>query len=735
MKKNNLIKAFYVLTISLSSLTSYAQSNISPLKAPLYWSSYEYCYIVSNNGMDGYIPENVWKSNIDWMNDNLKLFGYNMVSIDGWGDDFSYNENGYRTRHSSHWEHDYAWWSDYLQNKGMVLGIYNNPLWVNLQAVSEGKIIKGTNIPLANIVNRYEPAKWFTWVQIEKEGAEEYVKGYIQYYADMGVKYLRVDFLSWFEDGIDRNPDFSVPYNRPKEYYQTALRWMKEACDANGMTLSLVMPHLYNHAESELTYAGGSMIRINDDICDAGWYRFSDMSRGYYRSIWPTYENAFDGFIHWSDIAGFGADKLIPDGDFTRINTFSNDEERKSAISLQLIAGGPIAVADQYNSIGNHIWLYQNLELLDLNHKGFTGQPLSRDLNTHKSQIWKGQMPNGEWIVGLFNRENNEQSRLIDFQNDLGISQGHVRDLWSHEDLGLKTSIVENIPSHGCRIYRITSHTYQAGSPKFSHRGGNYDKVINLTLTSPTEGASIYYTTDGSEPSPASNLYKEPIQLSTSVQIKAIAVKDGIAYSFVASEGYNISPVQINDNMYVAGDFSNWALSENQMYYVGNNDWKSENISFQKGTYNFKFANTQDWSLNDWGNTSGMQGIVNITTGGGPNATFTISESTNYYFLFNESTLLYSIIKNEGLELRNLKSKIISESKIKIAVVGSNSFTIQNVESAVVSVFNRQGINVYSKKSISNNQTIYLNQLPAGFYIIRVEENNEYATLKVLINK
>jgi hypothetical protein len=31
------------------------------------------------------------------------------------------------------------------------------------------------------------------------------------------------------------------------------------------------MPHLYNYGLDELTYAGGSMIRINADVGDGGW--------------------------------------------------------------------------------------------------------------------------------------------------------------------------------------------------------------------------------------------------------------------------------------------------------------------------------------------------------------------------------------------------------------------------------------------------------------------------------
>lgn len=43
------------------------------------------------------------------------------------------------------------------------------------------------------------------------------------------------------------------------------------------MTFSLVMPHLYNYAEDELNFAGGSMIRINADVGDGGWQRFSNV--------------------------------------------------------------------------------------------------------------------------------------------------------------------------------------------------------------------------------------------------------------------------------------------------------------------------------------------------------------------------------------------------------------------------------------------------------------------------
>ena len=47
-----------------------------------------------------------------------------------------------------------------------------------------------------------------------------------------------------------------------------------------------------------------------------------------------------------------------------------------------------------------------------------------------RRQVWKGQMTNGDWIIGFFNRETTTETRSIDFMNDLGISGSvFVRDL------------------------------------------------------------------------------------------------------------------------------------------------------------------------------------------------------------------------------------------------------------------------------------------------------------------
>lgn len=419
-------------------------------RAPLYWSVYEN-HILKPDDHTNYISEEDFKANIDWVEKNLLPYGYDMVAIDGWGDTMGFNKNGYRTTHSRTWKHDYAWWASYLQERGMNLGMYFNPLWIEMMAVEAGATIIGTDLPVAGLVNPEDKDFAFKWVNVHAPGAEEYVKGYIRFYAEMGIKYIRIDFLSWYEDGFDDEQGRVGP-ERPRQDYEIALRWMREAVDEHGMFLSLVMPHLKNEGELEAKY--GHMIRINEDVGTGGWFRFSEYERGIRRPWWSQWANTFDGFIYWSHLSGRG--QVILDGDFIRINTMGSTDEKKTVISLHLLAGGPLSPSDQYNTIGNDLWLYQNRELLELNRDGFVGKPISNDPTHPDSQTWIGQMSNGDWIVGLFNREDKPAVRTIDFRTTLGITDmANVRDLWEKQDLGQMNEFSAEIPARGVRVLRL----------------------------------------------------------------------------------------------------------------------------------------------------------------------------------------------------------------------------------------------------------------------------------------
>ena len=293
----------------------------------------------------------------------------------------------------------------------------------------------------------------FTWIVPSHKGAKEFIDGFFKYYKKIGVEFIRMDFLCLFEtaDGAGGMPGRG--YGR--EEYELALKYISEAATKYQVFTSLVMPNLKNDAELEKKY--GNMIRVDADTMKGGWQHFASNGPTWFNpNGWPSTSNMFTGLISWSHIAGRG--KVVLDADFTRLNTFDTEGEKQSVISLQLMAGGPIAVADQYNTIvSGDLKFYQNEELLALNKDGFVGKPLSDDLWNAKNQIWYGQMSDGDYIVGFFNKEDNEYDRTLDF-SEIGIEgKVKVRDLWKHQDEGeAEASLSYKIPGRSCKIVRLT---------------------------------------------------------------------------------------------------------------------------------------------------------------------------------------------------------------------------------------------------------------------------------------
>ena len=75
--------------------------------------------------------------------------------------------------------------------------------------------------------------------------------------------------------------------------------------------------------------------------------------------------------------------------------------------------------------------------------------------------------------------------------------------------------------------------------PIFNPGEGTYTTAQSVTITCATEGATIYYTTNGNNPSSSSSVYSTPITISETTTLKAIAIKDGVSSS-VASATYTI---------------------------------------------------------------------------------------------------------------------------------------------------------------------------------------------------
>ncbi|MBS6397843.1 MAG: chitobiase/beta-hexosaminidase C-terminal domain-containing protein [Clostridiales bacterium] len=94
----------------------------------------------------------------------------------------------------------------------------------------------------------------------------------------------------------------------------------------------------------------------------------------------------------------------------------------------------------------------------------------------------------------------------------------------------------------------ISTFTYgfadQVAAPQANFASGELEMGTTITFTCETEGASIYYRTDGTDPDPDDKseieLYTGPILIEKAVNFKVIAVKEHMQDSKVVSVGYTV---------------------------------------------------------------------------------------------------------------------------------------------------------------------------------------------------
>ena len=93
--------------------------------------------------------------------------------------------------------------------------------------------------------------------------------------------------------------------------------------------------------------------------------------------------------------------------------------------------------------------------------------------------------------------------------------------------------------------YRIIAKDVVA-TPTFSHNSGEVEEGTKVTISCATEGAAIYYTTDGTTPATSSAVYDGAITVNSAMTIKAIAAKEGnYINSEVVSVTFTIKPREV----------------------------------------------------------------------------------------------------------------------------------------------------------------------------------------------
>lgn len=94
-------------------------------------------------------------------------------------------------------------------------------------------------------------------------------------------------------------------------------------------------------------------------------------------------------------------------------------------------------------------------------------------------------------------------------------------------------------------------------NPTFNPAEGTFFNSVDVTLACETDGTTIYYTLDGTDPTDASTAYTEAIHITETTTVKAIAIKNG-ASSEIVSATYTISNIETVATPVIAPDAGNY---------------------------------------------------------------------------------------------------------------------------------------------------------------------------------
>ncbi len=90
-------------------------------------------------------------------------------------------------------------------------------------------------------------------------------------------------------------------------------------------------------------------------------------------------------------------------------------------------------------------------------------------------------------------------------------------------------------------VYGLFNGEPTAAAPVITPDGGTFSGSQSVTLSTTTSSGSIFYTLDGSVPTPASTPYTDPITISTDTTVRAVTSAPGFVQSAVSSASFTFS--------------------------------------------------------------------------------------------------------------------------------------------------------------------------------------------------
>lgn len=244
----------------------------------------------------------------------------------------------------------------------------------------------------------------------------------------------------------------------------------------------------------------------------------------------------------------------------------------------------------------------------------------------------------------------------------------------------------------------------QVEAPVFSPKPASVGAGTYVTITSATENAVIYYTTDGTQPTTSSTVYTSPIQIMKTTTFKAMATKENMENSRTVEAYYYIKPATVADPVFNPGAGEVEAGTK---------------ISISCGT---------------------EKATIRYTTNG-----FAPTESSDVYsepIVINANTTIKARAFKENMENSNIvearytvKTTGTEKEELKGVKVYPNPnngrFTVELPEKAEVSVFGMNGTLLKRQNLQEGRHELRLPE--AGTYVLQIHAAKAKAVRKVTV--
>ena len=322
----------------------------------------------------------------------------------------------------------------------------------------------------------------------------------------------------------------------------------------------------------------------------------------------------------------------------------------------------------------------------------------------------------------------------ISFTNNTGSGTGHGT---FYVD---KVQLVEG----------AVAETGTTAAPTITGESSFLDKTtVTITNAASAEGATIYYTTNGDDPTTSSSIYSDPFEITTTTTVKAIAKKasDTNASSVVTKTFTKITPLTVAqaltainalddngtiDDQYVSGVVSKAGSlnSDNTITYSISDDGSTTNqlqVYKGKGLNNENFTDASDIQVGDvvvvFGQLKKYKSGSNVTpefNSGNylvshtskPAPTFTLNPTTATLDAYSHETVDVTLTTNTD---GTITCESSNEDVATVALKNGNIYTItaQTTGTATITIKSALSAN-YAPASATVEVTVTDNRDEAG---------------------